>query len=315
MNLTSAFAPLKGQEEYRLEGQSFKEASLIGPNGALFSWCKTSERFLEGMTLLPLGLSLWNYPGDERDFCPCWCWRGNFPVYQQWLNCNHQWCWAVSSCPYKVHKEVSNWLYRGTLRSTWLVTHHLQWSTCLIDGSGWSLLRSLNSCCHRLSEAVLLECWGSRFVRFLWGIWLNGCVNRLGRLGRLSGIWLDMATGSQNQGMMGHPGAIRMIILYGESCNMTALPNMADNEKVYASWSYHGKLSAFTAVTRGSGTGDTNKGNLLLNLMANRSSWGRCHLLHIAWKTSWRRDHSDWVVWSSLDSLSATILSQPVSGF
>ena len=71
MNLTSAFAPPKGQEEYRLEGQSFKEASLIGPNGALFSWCKTSERFLEGMTLLPLGLSLWNYPGDERDFCPC----------------------------------------------------------------------------------------------------------------------------------------------------------------------------------------------------------------------------------------------------
>ena len=126
---------------------------------------------------------------------------------------------------------------------------------------------------------------------------IEWCVNRLGRLGRLSGIWLDMATGSQNQGMMGHPGAIRMILLYGESCNMTALPNMAESGKVYASWSYHGKLSTFTAVTRGSGTGDTNKGNLLLNLVANRSSWVRCHLLYIAWKTSWRRDHSVWVVW------------------
>ena len=28
------------------------------------------------------------------------------------------------------------------------------------------------------------------------------CINRLGRMGRLSGIWLDMATRSQNQGML-----------------------------------------------------------------------------------------------------------------
>ena len=47
-------------------------------------------------------------------------------------------------------------------------------------------------------------------------------VNRLGRLGRLSGIWLDMATRPQNQGMLGHPGAIRMILLHGESCNFRA---------------------------------------------------------------------------------------------
>ena len=59
MNLTSVFARPKGQEEYRLEGQCFKEASLIGSNGALFSWCKTSERFQEGTPLLTLGLSLW----------------------------------------------------------------------------------------------------------------------------------------------------------------------------------------------------------------------------------------------------------------
>ena len=46
-------------------------------------------------------------------------------------------------------------------------------------------------------------------------------VNRLDRLGRLSGMWLDMATRSQNQGMLGHPGAIRMILLHGESCNFS----------------------------------------------------------------------------------------------
>ena len=137
-------------------------------------------------------------------------------------------------------------------------------------------------------------------------------VNRLGRLGRLSGIWLDMATRSQNQGMLGHPGAIRMILLHGESCNSsTTLPNIADGGEVYASRSHHGRLSASTAVTRGSGTGDTNRGNLLLNLMAIRSILGRCHLLHIEWKTSGRRNHSVWMVWPSLDSLSATTFSRP----
>ena len=56
-------------------------------------------------------------------------------------------------------------------------------------------------------------------------------VNRLGRLGRHSGMWLNMATRSQNQGMLGQPGAIRMILLHGESCNFsTTLPNMADGE-------------------------------------------------------------------------------------
>ena len=77
-------------------------------------------------------------------------------------------------------------------------------------------------------------------------------VNRLDRLGRLSGMWLDMATRSQNQGMLGHPGAIRMILLHGESCNFITLPNMADGE-VYAFRSYHGRLSTSTAVARGSG--------------------------------------------------------------
>ena len=107
-------------------------------------------------------------------------------------------------------------------------------------------------------------------------------VNRLGRLGRLSGIWLDMATRSQNQGMLGHPGAIRMILLHGKSCNFsTTLSNMADGGTVYAFRSYHGRLIVSTAVARGSGTGDSNRGNLLLNLVANKSILVRCHLLHI----------------------------------
>ena len=135
-------------------------------------------------------------------------------------------------------------------------------------------------------------------------------VNRLGRLGRLSGIWLDK-TRSKNQGMLGHPGAIRMILLHGESCNFTSLPNMADGGRVYAFRSYHGRLSVSTAVARGSGTGDTNRGNMLFNLVANKSILGRCHLLHFERKTSGRSDHSVWMVWPSLGSLSATTFRRP----
>ena len=143
----------------------------------------------------------------------------------------------------------------------------------------------------------------------MWGIWLKGCVNRLGRL---SGIWLDMITRSQNQGMFGHPRAIKMILMQGESCNFsTTLPKMAAGGKAYASRPSHWRLSASTATDRESGTGDTNWGNLLLNLVANRSIWGRCYILHIIWKTSWRRDHSVWMVWPRRDSLSATMFSRP----
>ena len=86
---------------------------------------------------------------------------------------------------------------------------------------------------------------------------------------------------------------------------------MAAGGKAYAFRSSHGRLRASTAVARGSGTSDTNRDNLLLNLVASRSIWGRCHLLHIVWKTSGWRDQSVWMVWPSLDSLSATTFSRP----
>ena len=56
-----------------------------------------------------------------------------------------------------------------------------------------------------------------------------------------------------------------MILLHGDG----TLPKIAAGGKAYASRSSHGRLSASTA--RGSGTGNTNRGNLLLNLVANRS--------------------------------------------
>ena len=78
---------------------------------------------------------------------------------------------------------------------------------------------------------------------------------------------------------------------------------------MYAFRSYHGRLNASTAVARGSGTGDTNTGNLLLNLVANKFILGRCHLLHRV-EDLWKEKRL-WMVWPSLDSLSATTFGRP----
>ena len=82
--------------------------------------------------------------------------------------------------------------------------------------------------------------------------------------------------------ILGHPGVIRMILLHGQSYNFsTTLPKMAAGGKAYVSRSTHDRLSASTAETRGSGTSDTNRGNLLLNLLAHRSilGWSTCCIL------------------------------------
>ena len=72
----------------------FKEAYLIGSNGVLAGarLVRSSRRVCHSCLWVCLR---GNYPGDERDFRPCWCWRVNFPVYQQWVTYNHQWCWVV----------------------------------------------------------------------------------------------------------------------------------------------------------------------------------------------------------------------------
>ena len=68
-----------------------------------------------------------------------------------------------------------------------------------------------------------------------------------------------MATRSQNQGMIGHTGAIRMIILHGYSLNFaTTLPRMATGRKAYGSRHSQGRLRASTAQARESVTGDMN---------------------------------------------------------
>ena len=86
---------------------------------------------------------------------------------------------------------------------------------------------------------------------------------------------------------------------------------MAAGGKAYGSRFSNDRLCASTAHAWGSGTGDTNCGSLLLNLVANRSTCGWCHREHIALNTSGWRDHSVWMVWPSLDSLSAITFSRP----
>ena len=110
-----------------LKVKCFKEASLIGSNGVLAGArpVRSSRRVCHSCLWVCLR---GNYPGDERDFRPCWCWRVNFPVYQQWVTYNHQWCWAVcqacisllrlpdprakrkTALKVKCFKEAFNWL-------------------------------------------------------------------------------------------------------------------------------------------------------------------------------------------------------------
>ena len=74
-----------------LKVKCFKGASLIGSRGVLAGArpVRSSRRVCHSC----LWVCLWgNYPGDERDFCPSWCWKVNFPICQQWVTYKHQWC-------------------------------------------------------------------------------------------------------------------------------------------------------------------------------------------------------------------------------
>ena len=94
MNLTFALARPKGQEEYRLEGQML-QGGLLDWIKWILSWCTASKKFQEGMPLLPLGLSLRKLSRRRARFSSLLMLKGEFPVYQQWVTYNHQWCWAV----------------------------------------------------------------------------------------------------------------------------------------------------------------------------------------------------------------------------
>ena len=90
----------------------------------------------------------------------------------------------------------------------------------------------------------------------------------------------------------------------------STLPRMATGGTAYGFWSCQGRLNATIAQAMESDTGDMNLSNLL-NLLANRSILGLCHLVHVEWKTSGRRDHSVWMIWPNQDSLSASTFNRP----
>ena len=72
---------------------------LIGSKWTLSAGAKTRERFQEGVTLRPLGLSQWKLSRRRVRFSSLLKLMGKFLDYQQWLTCNHQWYWAATSCP------------------------------------------------------------------------------------------------------------------------------------------------------------------------------------------------------------------------
>ena len=120
----------------------------------------------------------------------------------------------------QVQEEIRNLIYRWwpEIHLIWLTPFDKHGSLRLIDTSGSASLRSFNSCCHFLREPLLLYTFGSRsqacrfrLKRSLWRHLLKGCVSRFSTCGSNSGTWTDRLTRSQNQGMFGHPGAIKII--------------------------------------------------------------------------------------------------------
>ena len=65
--------------------------------------------------------------------------------------------------------------------------------------------------CSWIAEALLRsQACRFRLLRLLWRSPLNGWVTRSVSRGSLKGIWTDRLTRSQNQGMLGHLGAINV---------------------------------------------------------------------------------------------------------
>ena len=126
MNLIFALARPKGQEEYRLEGQMLQRGLLDWIKWSL-SWCTASEKFQEGMPLLPLGLSLRKLSRRRARFSSLLMSKSEFPNLSTMGDYNHQWCWAVcqacisllclpeprvkrkTALKVKCYKEAFNW--------------------------------------------------------------------------------------------------------------------------------------------------------------------------------------------------------------
>ena len=113
--------------------------------------------------------------------------------------------------------------------------------------------------------------WQFRFSRFSWGVLLNSCINKSHLGGRHRGIEVDMSTRSQNQDMLGNPGATRMILLQGWALKFsTTLYNKAIHGNAYRSSL---KIGSGCPLPKLWGR-VLNCGSLMMYLVANRPPGG-----------------------------------------
>ena len=237
------------------------EAFRKGSNGALVNWWRTRDRFQEGTPCLPLGLSLWKLSRRRVRFSSLLMFSSTLATISaiavllppMVLDCRFL---SLKRCK----KKIRNLVHRGRL--TPLNKNGPLW---LVHSSSWDSLRSLNSFCHLIRETLFVDGRGSmsqacrfRLPRFLWTSTLNGWVTRSFTNGRVKGIWTDKLTRSQNQGMFGQPGAMRIILRQPWSIILaTTWGTRETGGKAYTSKFPHGRLRASTAQAVGSGTGDT----------------------------------------------------------
>ena len=273
MDLTPSFTWTQGQQENSLEGQVFQWGLFQGFKVSLCQLVQYQGKIPGGDTPPTLGsvsVEAIQETGEILIFADI-----NGEVSQLVSN---GWSVAINGARLQlpvleqVQKEVSYGFQRWC-PEVHLITQALLCKNgplCLIDGSGWSTLRSLNLCCHCLREALFLDCCGSRsqacrfrFDRFLCRVWLIGWVTRLGRLGTQWDLTGHGHYRSQNQGMLGHAG---------QSVWACCMGNPATSPTLCPIWLLVGRhmgpdlrrtarVSTSTVQAWGSGTGDTNSGS------------------------------------------------------
>ena len=172
----SCVYPKPGPREREvLKVRCFNEVSFMGSKEVFVKRCNKPGRGSGGDAPPPFG-SVSVEAIQETRF------MGEFPNLSVVADLSPWMVLSLTSCP-KTGTVGSRLLtLQWGSEVHWLLRHQYgKMVHFVIDCSGWSSLRSLNSCSHCLREALFLDSRSSRsqtcrfrLDRFMWGVWLKG---------------------------------------------------------------------------------------------------------------------------------------------
>ena len=113
--LVLCFPDARANRKTVLKARCFREAFLRGSKGALVSWCKTRDRFQEGISVRRFGLSLWKLHTYSRVIANLISYGSSVTKYGGGLK-----------FPFLEHveKEFSYLVYRWCFKQKWSTSSH-----------------------------------------------------------------------------------------------------------------------------------------------------------------------------------------------